>query len=84
MDLYCQLFGSGDFISQGYCYLWNPSLVWLHVISDTLIAMAYFAIPFTLIWFVRKRQGLPSVFQPLHFQEEFANIRPSGEAFSIL
>ena len=44
---------------QGYCSLWNPGLVWLHVISDTLIASSYFTIPFTLLWFVRKRRDLP-------------------------
>jgi PAS domain S-box-containing protein len=29
------------------------------VISDTLIAASYFTIPFTLLWFVRKRRDLP-------------------------
>lgn len=43
---------------HGYCYLWNPGLVWLHVISDSLIALAYFAIPVALFWFVRKRRDL--------------------------
>jgi PAS domain S-box-containing protein len=59
MDFLRQLFGSGDFMPHGYCYLWNPGLVWLHVISDALIALAYFTIPLTLIWFVRKRRDLP-------------------------
>ena len=59
MDFLRQLFGPGDFMPHGYCYLWNPGLVWLHVISDTLIAIAYFTIPFSLLWFVRKRRDLP-------------------------
>lgn len=59
MDFLRQLFGSGDFMPHGYCYLWNPGVVWLHVISDALIALAYFTIPLTLIWFVRKRRDLP-------------------------
>ncbi|HEY1468660.1 MAG TPA: ATP-binding protein [Candidatus Acidoferrum sp.] len=50
---------SSDFMPHGYCYLWNPGLVWLHVISDALIAIAYFSIPFTLIYFIRKRRDLP-------------------------
>lgn len=54
-----QLFGPGDFRPHGYCYLWNPGLVWLHVVSDLLIALAYFSIPVTLWWFVRKRKDLP-------------------------
>src|SRR5277367_2152045 len=59
MDFLRQLFGAGEFMPHGYCYLWNPGLVWLHVISDSLIAISYFTIPFTLLWFVRKRRDLP-------------------------
>ena len=59
MDFLRQLFGPGDFMPHGYCYLWNPGLVWLHVISDVLIAASYFTIPFTLLWFMRKRRDLP-------------------------
>ncbi|MBC7454111.1 MAG: two-component sensor histidine kinase [Massilia sp.] len=43
---------------HGHCYLWEPMLLWLHVGSDTLIAMAYFTIPLTLIYFVRRRKDL--------------------------
>jgi len=39
--------------------MWKPGLVWLHVVSDSLIALAYFSIPFTLIHFIRKRRDLP-------------------------
>ena len=48
-----------DGMPHGYCYLWNPSLIWLHVVSDSLIAAAYFTIPITLVYFVRKRRDLP-------------------------
>jgi PAS domain S-box-containing protein len=54
-----QWFGSSGFMPHGYCYLWNARLVSLHVISDSLIALAYFAIPVILFWFVRKRRDLP-------------------------
>src|SRR6266567_7520367 len=50
---------SSDFMPHGYCYLWNPGLVRLHVVSDALIALAYFSIPATLIYFIRKRRDLP-------------------------
>ncbi|HEY9710840.1 MAG TPA: ATP-binding protein, partial [Oculatellaceae cyanobacterium] len=39
--------------------LWKPGLVWLHLISDAIIALAYYSIPLTLFYFVRKRQDLP-------------------------
>src|SRR5256712_2069571 len=44
---------------HGYSYHWNPGLVWLHVISDVLITLAYMSIPITLVHFVRKRRDLP-------------------------
>ena len=43
---------------HGHCYLWEPALLWLHVLSDALIAIAYFTIPVTLIFFVRRRKDL--------------------------
>jgi PAS domain S-box-containing protein len=44
---------------HGFCYFWNPGLVWLHIFSDSLIALAYFAIPVILLWFARRRRDLP-------------------------
>ena len=48
-------FLSGDYAPHGYCLLWRPELIWTHVISDALIAAAYFSIPVALLTFVRKR-----------------------------
>ncbi|NET45121.1 PAS domain S-box protein [Okeania sp. SIO2B3] len=47
------------YIPHGHCYLWNPSLVSLHLISDILIAVAYFSIPLMLVYFIQQRQDLP-------------------------
>ena len=47
------------FIPHGHCYLWKPGLVGLHLVSDSLIALAYYSIPLTLIHFVRRRHDLP-------------------------
>lgn len=59
MGFFSQLFGSGGFQPHGFCYAWNPGLVWLHVISDLLISLAYFAIPIVMLWFFRKRPDVP-------------------------
>jgi PAS domain S-box-containing protein len=59
MDILRHLFSSGDFMPHGFCYLWNPGLIWLHLISDSLIAVSYLSIPITLIYFIRKRRDLP-------------------------
>jgi two-component system, cell cycle sensor histidine kinase and response regulator CckA len=47
------LFGSADFMSHGHCYMWNRSLVQLHVGSDLMIGIAYVAISLTLWRLVR-------------------------------
>jgi PAS domain S-box-containing protein len=53
------LFAANDFMPHGYCYLWNQGLVWTHVLSDSLIALAYLSIPVTLVYFIRKRRDVP-------------------------
>jgi hypothetical protein len=59
INLIQSLFDSRAFIPHGHCYLWKPELVGLHVLSDLSIALAYYSIPLTLFYFVRKRQDLP-------------------------
>lgn len=46
-------------VPHGYCYLWHSGLVALHLGADALIALAYYSIPLTLFYFVRKRPDLP-------------------------
>ncbi|HEY9764020.1 MAG TPA: PAS domain S-box protein [Trichocoleus sp.] len=58
-DLLTLLGGSGPFIPHGHCYLWKPELVYLHLVSDALIAAAYYSIPITLLYFTRRRKDLP-------------------------
>jgi PAS domain S-box-containing protein len=59
MGFLSQLLSSGGFQPHGFCYAWNSGLVWLHVISDLIIALAYFAIPVVMLWFFRKRPDIP-------------------------
>ena len=49
---------STEFMPHGMCYLWDPAVLWLSVISDSLIGAAYYAIPFLLFYFVRKRRDV--------------------------
>ena len=44
---------------HGYCYMWNGTLVWLHVVSDALIFLSYLSIPFTLLYIRSKRRDIP-------------------------
>lgn len=52
-------FLSNAFIPHGHCYLWKPGLVSLHILSDSLITIAYFVIPFELIYIAKKRKDIP-------------------------
>ena len=64
--IFKQLFGQ-NLIPHGYCLSWNPSLLWTFVVSDSVIAIAYFSIPFAIWTFAKKRpdiqqQGLMLLF----------------------
>lgn len=59
LDALKTFFSTGSFIPHGHCYLWQPGLVGLHVIADAVIAIAYYSIPITLLYLVRKRRDLP-------------------------
>lgn len=52
-----------NLLPHGVCYAWDKRLLWLHVISDSLIALAYFSIPFALWVFAKRRRDLE--FRPL-------------------
>lgn len=49
-------FFSGDYMPHGMCYAWEPSIMWLSIASDLLIASSYFSIPIAIIIYVKKRQ----------------------------
>ncbi|GAA0858631.1 response regulator [Aliiglaciecola litoralis] len=56
-ELLDSLFRS-DYMPHGHCYSWKPEILWLNIVSDVLIAFAYFSIPIAIYYFVRKRKDL--------------------------
>ncbi len=50
---------STDFMPHGYCLVWDPALLWLHVGSDIVTGLAYFLIAGALFYLVSKRRDLP-------------------------
>lgn len=45
---------------HGHCYLWQADILWTHVLSDSVIALAYYAIPVLLgIFLLKRRQNIP-------------------------
>jgi signal transduction histidine kinase len=58
IDAIRRFLSEDGFMPHGMCYLWGPGVLSLHLVSDALITLAYFSIPFTLVYFVRKRRDL--------------------------
>jgi len=59
MDMFWHFLLSSDgFLPHGSCLLWTPALLWLWVIADSLIALAYYSIPLALLYFAYKREDL--------------------------
>ncbi|MBU2983788.1 PAS domain S-box protein [Saccharophagus degradans] len=54
IDALLQFF-SEEYMPHGHCYLWRPDILWTHVVSDTVIAIAYFSIPLGLVYLKKKR-----------------------------
>lgn len=48
-----------EWMPHGMCFLWDPTLLGLHVISDSLIALSYFSIPLALLYFSNKGGKFP-------------------------
>ena len=58
-NLLNNLLFTGNYIPQGQCYLWQRELVALHIVSDSIIALSYYSIPLSLIYFIAQRKDLP-------------------------
>ena len=43
---------------HGFCLLWDPALIWTHVIADALIGVAYFSIPVAIAYFLTRRRDI--------------------------
>lgn len=46
------------FMPHGHCYFWDPFILWLTVIANAMIVLAYCSIPFGLFYFVKRRADL--------------------------
>ncbi len=46
------------FMPHGHCFFWKADILWMSVLSDSLIALSYYIIPIGLVYLVRKRRDL--------------------------
>jgi len=58
MQYLSNIFDDAGLSPHGFCLLWRPELIWLHVTSDAIIALSYYSIPLALTYFVLKRRDL--------------------------
>ena len=58
LELLRRLWEVENLSPHGICLLWRPELIWTHVVSDSLIAFAYFSIPVGLAYFVSHRRDV--------------------------
>ncbi|CAO4180231.1 ATP-binding protein [Methylorubrum extorquens] len=58
LELLRRLWEVENLSPHGICLLWRPELIWTHVVSDSLIAFAYFSIPIGLAYFVSRRRDV--------------------------
>lgn len=59
MDFIRKLFDTADFPARWQCGNWSPFVGWLHIVSDVLIFLAYFAIPLSLAVILLRRRDVP-------------------------
>ncbi|QNM97447.1 GGDEF domain-containing protein [Chitinimonas koreensis] len=58
LDWLTQHMISQSLIPHGYCLAWSPPLLWLNVVGNAVIGVAYFSIPLALYTVTRKRRDL--------------------------
>ncbi|HSI91220.1 MAG TPA: hypothetical protein VK927_08895, partial [Adhaeribacter sp.] len=57
-DYFKKLFETASFIPHGQSYLWEGDVLAAQLVGDGLIALACFAIPPALLYFIRRRRDL--------------------------
>lgn len=56
---FSNLFKAENWPPRWHCGIWTEFHGWLYIISDVLIALAYFTIPFLLVHFILRKKNVP-------------------------
>jgi hypothetical protein len=56
LNFFSSLFNVDRYTPHGFCLLWEPELVWMHLVADLTISLAYFSIPVILVYLIRKNK----------------------------
>ena len=49
---------TSDYMAHGFCFSWEPGLVWIHVASDIATGIAYYSIALALLYYAYKRRDI--------------------------
>lgn len=55
LDTLINLFSVSGVMPHGYCFHWEPYLIWINVISDAVITVSYYFIPVAMLYFLVKK-----------------------------
>jgi PAS domain S-box-containing protein len=58
MELIDAFLGRNGLLPHGYCISNSPGLLWSMVVTDSLVALAYFSIPLAIVHFMRQRPDI--------------------------
>lgn len=59
IDFLTKILSQNGFMPHGMCFQWQPEILWMHVIADLIIALAYFSIPTALAIVLCRRRRVP-------------------------
>lgn len=59
LEYLSKLLSVHGFMPHGMCFQWRPEILWMHVISDLVVALAYFSIPLALAFILLRRRHFP-------------------------
>ena len=59
IEFLTNLLSQKGFMPHGMCFQWQPEILWMHVISDLVIAIAYFSIPLALAVVLFRQKRIP-------------------------
>ena len=59
VTFFTDFLSTSSFMPHGMCYRWQPGLIGLHVVSNGVIGLSYFSIPFILLEITHRRKDIP-------------------------
>ena len=59
IDFLTNILSQNGFMPHGMCFQWQPEILWMHVIADLIIALAYFSIPTALAIVLYRQRRVP-------------------------